>query len=193
MPSPEMPVRPQQPIQPFFSLAFQLRYCVGLLALSAAGAIVFFQFFDNRLDEGYLASLLTLHELQLLLPVVLTVLAGLQILIIFLLSLAILVFVSHRIAGPVFRYEQALQGIVAGDLRQKVRTRRTDQLKPLVTALNDFQAAMRGRFGQLRRLQAEVDAALAAAERGTWTEAERERLGRLAAECSLPPQEEDRP
>jgi len=45
-------------------------------------------------------------------------------------------FFSHRIAGPLYRFEQTLQGVGEGDLSQRVQLRRYDELKDLGDEIN---------------------------------------------------------
>lgn len=49
---------------------------------------------------------------------------------------ALIVFRSHRIAGPVHRFTQILKRIAAGDLTQQVKLRKYDFLKELGVEIN---------------------------------------------------------
>ncbi len=46
------------------------------------------------------------------------------------------VFVSHKIAGPVYRFEQSARAIGAGDLSLKIKLRKGDELGDLAEAMN---------------------------------------------------------
>lgn len=63
----------------------------------------------------------------------------LMILIISVLS----VFVSHKIAGPVYRLERSAKIIASGDLTHAVRLRRGDELAELSEAFNSMTEALR--------------------------------------------------
>ncbi|MDP7420251.1 MAG: methyl-accepting chemotaxis protein [bacterium] len=46
------------------------------------------------------------------------------------------IFVSHKIAGPVYRFEQSARAIGAGDLSLKIKLRKGDELRELAEAMN---------------------------------------------------------
>ncbi len=47
-------------------------------------------------------------------------------------------YLSHRVAGPVFRIETDLAEISQGDLTRRIILRQTDELKKLAAQLNRF-------------------------------------------------------
>lgn len=52
------------------------------------------------------------------------------------------VFVSHKIAGPVYRFERSAKVIASGDLTQRVRLRHGDELRELQDAFNTMTDAL---------------------------------------------------
>jgi len=48
------------------------------------------------------------------------------------------VFYSHRIAGPIYRIEKDLARILGGEKGVKIRTRKRDSMKSLVTKINQL-------------------------------------------------------
>lgn len=85
----------------------------------------------------------------------------LVLLILFLLISAVLaVFVSHTIAGPMFRFEQTLKALLAGDLTLNIGLRRSDEFKALVDLFNALSAQWRDQVRENQQLLAEaIDAA----------------------------------
>jgi HAMP domain-containing protein len=66
------------------------------------------------------------------------------------LELALLtVFFSHRIAGPVYRFERILREVAAGRYTSTVTLRRSDELQHLAVALNMAISATRTRLRDL--------------------------------------------
>lgn len=64
--------------------------------------------------------------------------------VVFILGIAILsVFVSHKIAGPVFRLEETSKMIASGDLTQQITLRQGDELKDLQEAFNQMSDSLR--------------------------------------------------
>ena len=53
------------------------------------------------------------------------------------------IFVSHKIAGPVYRLERTTRLIASGDLTHSVKLRHGDELKDLQEAFNKMSASLR--------------------------------------------------
>lgn len=53
------------------------------------------------------------------------------------------IFVSHKIAGPVYRLERTTRLIASGDLTHSVKLRHGDELKDLQDAFNKMSASLR--------------------------------------------------
>ncbi len=87
----------------------------------------------RRLDESA-AALLTLHS-RLWLP------AG----VMFLGLLVTFIRVSHRVAGPLYRFRQIFGRVAGGDLTTPVRVRAGDYLQREAAELEDMVAAIRDR------------------------------------------------
>lgn len=155
-----------KPIQVEFSRSFQLRYSLAVFGALVVTTGLLYLYLDRGLGEGYFHSLVTLSQLENALPVSLAVTFTVQLVLILLLSIGINLFVSHRIAGPIYRYEQSLRQITEGDLRREVRVREKDQLLGMVDALNDWQESLRRVGERGRSLQMSLQKNLAALERG---------------------------
>ena len=65
---------------------------------------------------------------------------------------AVAVFLSHRIAGPVFVIERALRGLERGDYEQRLSLRTRDYLKPLATSVAELCDSLREREERRQRL-----------------------------------------
>ncbi len=64
--------------------------------------------------------------------------------VVFVLAIAILsIFVSHKIAGPVYRLEETSKLIASGDLTQQIQLRQGDELKDLQEAFNQMSESLR--------------------------------------------------
>ncbi len=66
------------------------------------------------------------------------------ILFFFLILAAVLsIFISHSIAGPIYRFEKSLQAIAQGDLTLRVGLRKTDEFKHVANTLNEMVVELR--------------------------------------------------
>ena len=48
------------------------------------------------------------------------------------------IFSSHRIAGPVYRFETMVSGLIRGDYSARIRIRKTDEFKDMARLLNEL-------------------------------------------------------
>jgi len=153
-------VKNEKPIEPVFSLKFQLKYSFVMVFGSVIASLTLFFYLDQGLGNGYFESLVTLSNLEATVPSYLVMSFGIQLILICLITIVIHLFVSHKIAGPVYRYELALTSILKDDLRYDVRTRQGDQLKSMVSALNGFIHSMRGVYAEVHALHDLLDTEL---------------------------------
>lgn len=79
------------------------------------------------------------------------------LLFLFLLIAAVLaVFVSHTIAGPLFRFEQTLKSLLEGDLSLSIGLRRSDEFRSIGELFNALSVQWREQVALNRRLLAEA-------------------------------------
>ncbi len=64
----------------------------------------------------------------------------------------IAVFLSHKIAGPIYRIEKFLKGVSSGDLRARLRLRKYDELQDLAEAINDMTDDLKTRLHKIKGL-----------------------------------------
>jgi len=159
-------MKTEKPIQLDFSLTFQVKYCLAMMAGSLMTSLALYLYLDQGLGANYFDSLMTLRNLEQALPSSLIITFVVQLVLILALTIAINLFVSHKIGGPVYRYEHSLNNILKGDLRVDVRTRQGDQLKSMVITLNDWQGAMRQAFSRCQSLHEEINRNLERISRG---------------------------
>jgi methyl-accepting chemotaxis protein len=71
------------------------------------------------------------------------------------------IVISHRIAGPLYRFRQVFKAIAGGDLSVRVHLRRRDYLKREAASCNTMIASLKERLQRLnrerRRLRASLD------------------------------------
>jgi HAMP domain-containing protein len=129
--------------QPKLLLGAQLIF-VGLVAITGLILLIV----TNRdLTASYMSAHLAIKNVQeIILPtLVLVDLLGL------ILGAAVLLFYTHRIAGPVYRLCQILQHVSRGDLSQDVSFRQADYLQELAAAASRMMAQMRIRVGDMQK------------------------------------------
>jgi methyl-accepting chemotaxis protein len=74
------------------------------------------------------------------------------------LMLLISVFISHRFAGPIFRFEKSAQAVAKGDLTHRVSLRTGDELMDLQEEFNAMTAGLQALVQRDRALAAHLAA-----------------------------------
>jgi methyl-accepting chemotaxis protein len=77
------------------------------------------------------------------------------------LVITLTIYMSHRIAGPLYRLCRDLEAFRNGDMTVSFKTRKTDELKPLVSSLVDTGEALRIRISDIKKRYSEVKRAAA--------------------------------
>ncbi|MDA1194949.1 MAG: hypothetical protein O2894_07160 [Planctomycetota bacterium] len=81
---------------------------------------------------------------------------GIALMILAPMTLALGVILMHRIAGPLYRFEQFIQGVVRGEQTDICRIRQGDELQDLCDLLNEFTAPLRDGTVDLAPFQASL-------------------------------------
>ncbi|MFT5461669.1 MAG: methyl-accepting chemotaxis protein [Planctomycetota bacterium] len=75
------------------------------------------------------------------------------------LMLVVGILVTHRIAGPVYRFEQHMQAIARGENPGVCRIRKSDELQELCVAINAAMATMEKKLSAGDSVQSEAQSA----------------------------------
>lgn len=147
----------------------QARLILGaqvLLAVMVLLAGLGLYFIANRdLTQSYFAAHLALKNVQqILFPAI--IIANVVMLV---LSGVVLIFYTHRIAGPAYRLGMALRQIAKGDLNQKVIFRKNDYLQELASDANMMLAFLRRQVGEMQQQCAALNTAWEQAEAAGFT------------------------
>lgn len=155
-----------KPIGSHFTLWFQIKYCLVMLTSLATTSLLIYLYFKHGLGEGYSEALATLTAVEKALPAALLVTFLLQSLLILFFSIAINLFVSHKIAGPIYRFEHTLRCIDDGDLQHVARIRDSDEIKSMAAALNRLIASLRHKYASLQGVEQELNQIIRQQENG---------------------------
>ena len=144
--------------QVYIKKDFQTRFIIKfVLVLVLAGAIsIGLTLFSTQgtLTSSFSNSKLVIQNTSLaIMPSVIyttlitTIVVGLIVVIVTLL-------VSHKIAGPIYRFEKDVERITKGDLKSQIHIRQGDQFAELATALNTMINQLNAELSDIKK---EVD------------------------------------
>ena len=133
-----------------FQTKFILKFCLILLAGIFISTGLIFLFSQDSLTSSFHDSKLIIENtaLAILPTVIYTSLVTLGLLTI--ATIIFTLFISHRIAGPMFRFEKELKEIGDGDLTKKVSLREKDQAGEMAECINDMTANLSAKVLHIR-------------------------------------------
>lgn len=142
--------RRQYFIKKDFQFKFILKFCLIILIGIILSTGLLFLFSQGTLTSSFQQSRLVIKNTSLaILPAVIyTNLITLGL--ITLATIVVTLFVSHKIAGPLFRFEKDLKEIEKGDLTKSIKLRKKDQTTDLADSLNKMTAGLHEKVLDIR-------------------------------------------
>ena len=143
-----------------FQSTFILKFCALVVLGSLISSITIYLMSKATVTTTFENSRLVIKTTaDFILPAVL-VSSTVVILLIGLAAIAITLFTSHKIAGPLYRLEKDVNEITLGNLRMVFNLRQGDEIKPLAVSLNAMAQSLKGRLTRIKSLLKELDAAI---------------------------------
>jgi len=144
----------------FIQRLFQTKFIILFLFLVILGSIISGGLLYKRTSVDLGNSYSEAHSKlkttgELILP---NVLLGniVAIIIIGVATVALTVIISHRVAGPLYRFEKTTEQIAQGDLTIVTRLRQYDQVKSLADALSRMTMELREKILDIRKKSEEL-------------------------------------
>ncbi len=119
-----------------FQIKFIVKFCLIVLAGVILSTALLFLFSQDTLTSSFDDSKLVIRKTgSAILPaVVYTNLITLGVVCI--VTIFVTLYISHKIAGPMFRFEKEIKTIGQGNLCKKIVLRKQDQVKEMADSLN---------------------------------------------------------
>ncbi len=133
-----------------FQTIFILKFCSLIVIGCVISGLIIYAMSRATVTTTFENSRLTIKSTaDFILPAVL--LSGAVVIVLIGLATIIMtLFISHKIAGPLYRLDKDVQEITAGNLRVIFRLRTGDELKPLVGSMNDMTNTLRTRIAEAK-------------------------------------------
>ena len=144
-----------------FQFQFILKFCLILLAGVIISTGLLFFFSQDTLTSSFSHSRLVIRSTaEAMLPAIITTnLISLALIIV--TTIVVTLYISHKIAGPIFRLETELRRIGQGDLATNVSLRANDQMLAFAQRVNEMTAQLNRRVTEIRRQADEISTAAA--------------------------------
>lgn len=164
-------------IKKAYQIKFILKFCIiiliggiistGLVALFSRGTLT------TSFEHG---RLIVTDTARAILPtVILTNIITLAIVL--LIVVLTVLYLSHKIAGPMFRFEKDISTVKKGDLTLRIFLRKQDQFAELSKSFNEMTASL---HDKVKAILSDIDQIRASAEEQNISPAEIEGLERLS-------------
>lgn len=134
-----------------FQRDFILKFCVAAVLAMIVASIAIYYLTAGTVTATYSHGRLTLQSTND--AIIWAIIGGNSAVLLALVGATIYVtlYVSHKIAGPLFRFEQDLKILAQGDLSKTFRLRDSDQLVDLVGSLNEVSTSLNEKVGQVKQ------------------------------------------
>jgi len=123
-----------------FQLRFAFFVCSWVFALSMVYPIIIynlFEYFLNLASNPATAEVLSVEKIRMIQNQVLLLLGVLQILFL-LITFMLSIFLSHRIAGPLYKLRNSMEDVAKGNFDSRMQFRKNDHFMELQDTFNDM-------------------------------------------------------
>ena len=145
-----------------FQIEFSLRFLLIIASASIAVMLLFFYNSRGTLTAGYTGSEVKMLQTgAYFLPslifstVMIVIFSGIA-------GAMALILLSHRLAGPLFRFQASIDELCSGNLTRRFILREKDQFKDLAERINTLSAVMDGKMGDIKSRAAEISGIISA-------------------------------
>lgn len=168
--------RSQYFIDARFQIAFIARFC--LITVLASALIVFLIYYFNRQTTTVAFENLKVvvkSTADFILPMMLQIMIGVTLLV-GIATVAVALFTSHKIAGPLYRIKTDLDKFREGDLRGPIRVRGKDQAQKLALSFEEMRVEMKNSISLVKKEWDSIRSSLVNPESKTQDEEEKKAL-----------------
>ncbi|OHE57522.1 MAG: hypothetical protein A2Z47_09510 [Thermodesulfovibrio sp. RBG_19FT_COMBO_42_12] len=143
-----------------FKLRFMLTFCIITITAVSMASLLFYFLTYRELSHDYGEAFFTLQSVKrAIFPLLFASIQSITLLTVVSIAIAVIsLFFSHKIAGPLYRFEQSMEAVGSGDLTCVVRLRAGDQFMRLentmCTSINSMNQRVTGMNDVLLRFKA---------------------------------------
>jgi hypothetical protein len=134
-----------------FKRKFIVRFCLGLIAVSLVSTLLFFFVMPGGAAGFYAPFISNFQHAREMLLISLLLIGIFEIVLACLFTILLVLFVSHKVGGPIFKLEQNIERLKNGDLaNQDISFRSSDQGKILADKFNEMTQKLNAPFQELK-------------------------------------------
>lgn len=144
-----------------FQASFIVKFCLLLILACLIMSFVSYLFMGNTTTTSFENLRFTVKSTSdFMLPILIS--SGITaVVLVSVATIVIVLFISHRIAGPLYRLEKSLEELGGGDLTVDVHLRQADEIKALADTLNRTMKNLKGPIAASKAKAEELEAEVA--------------------------------
>ena len=133
-----------------FKLRFMLTFCIITITAVSIASLLFYFLTYRELSHDYGEAFFMLQSVKrAIFPLLFASIQSVALLTVVSIAIAVIsLFFSHKIAGPLYRFEKGMEAVGSGDLTCVVRLRAGDQIlrleKTMNTSINSMNQRVKG-------------------------------------------------
>lgn len=140
-----------------FQGRFVLRFFLTILLSAVVFTIILSIFSAHTITITYRDSFLRIEKTPKALFYEIIRAHGLYIFLIGAGISTLSLFLSHRIAGPLYRFEKSIEEIIKGNLSFRIKLRKKDEAKELAEAMNRMIETLSSHLSRIRAITDDIE------------------------------------
>lgn len=159
-----------------FQTKFIIRFCLLIMLASLmTGALIYYFNMQTTTVAFENLKVVVKSTADFILPIMFQVIIIVTV-IVGLATIAVTLFTSHKIAGPLYKLKMELGKMKEGDFSSPIRIRAKDQLQKVVSEFDGMRSNINKSMGTLKEAWSSIKAELSLLEREVKDEAKRKLL-----------------
>jgi len=134
-----------------YQFNFILKFCLLVFGGALVSMGLLFLFSKGTLTFSFEHSKLVVKDTAFAILPAIILTNIITLVMVTLATIVVVLFISHKIAGPMFRFEQDVKEIGQGNLTKVVRIRHKDQLKDFTDSLNHMTSSLHAKVLETRK------------------------------------------
>lgn len=135
-----------------YQTKFILKFCLLVLAGLIISTIILLLFSYGTVTTYFEHGRLIVKKTAVAIMPAVFLTNSITLIIIIVATILVVLFVSHKIAGPMFRFEREIHRIGQGDLTVQIFLRKDDQIKKMADNLNAMTGTLQSKLIDIRSM-----------------------------------------
>ena len=134
-----------------FQTKFILKFCALVTLAAVISAVVLYLFLSHSVTTVFKDSRIMIKPTTEFIMPGLIFSSLISVILVSLATVAVVVFISHRIAGPLYKVENSLERMGEGDVSFDIHFRRGDEVKVLSEIFNKTRRKLSGTVADMKK------------------------------------------